>query len=409
MLKREDYIKAIVDTLAILQKSIELRSIVGLYDANVIAEDFMQNLLNIVYDYELRNLNVTTRNQTSIDLGDLGNRVSFQVTATKKRGKIQETIDKFIKNTLYEQYSQLYICILQNKQKSYEPFDTKGYFSFNTEEHILDFRDLVKRINSLNTKKLKQIKEFLDSEISIEKSTKNQFTPAEHYQIALHWVENGRKESMYGFNLSDCVLWGVDLERADLRKANLRNANLGRANLQKANLCGADLRGANLFNTALHEAKIDNETQIDDKWKLVLEITQVGGGAKKRNLRGIDLSNAILVWGELTEADLTDANLSGSTLCAAKLSGANLTNANLNEVDLTMANLHGANLREADLSKADLRQANLSEADLRGANLSDATIEDSISPSNLTGAKYNNSTIWPGNFIPAQWGVVFKD
>jgi uncharacterized protein YjbI with pentapeptide repeats len=249
---------------------------------------------------------------------------------------------------------------------------------------------------------------------SPEKSNKKQLSPAEQYQIALHWAENGRRESLYGFDLSNCVLWGADLERADLRMANLHNADLGRANLQKANLGGADLRGANLFNTVLHGAKIDDTTQIDDKGRLVLEIIQVGGGARGRNLRGVDLSNTILVWGELSEVDLTGANLNGSTLIAAKLCDADLTNTNLSGADLSMADLHGAKLKGADLKKANIRQADMSEADLRGVDLSETDLEDDptvdiIFPGNLTGAKYNSSTIWPDNFDPKQWGAVFQD
>jgi uncharacterized protein YjbI with pentapeptide repeats len=250
---------------------------------------------------------------------------------------------------------------------------------------------------------------------SPEKLNRKQLSPAEQYQIALHWAENGRRESLHGFDLSSCVLWGVDLERADLRMANLRNADLGRAKLQKANLAGADLRGANLFNTFLHGAKIDDTTQIDDKGRLVLEIIQVGGGARGRNLRGVDLSNTILVWGELSEADLTGANVNGSTLSAAQLRNADLSNANLSEADLDMADLQGANLKGANLRRANLRQADLSEADLRGADLSDAVLVwddpsiDSMLPGNLARAKYNGSTTWPDNFDPKQWGVVFQD
>lgn len=244
-----------------------------------------------------------------------------------------------------------------------------------------------------------------ESVSSQKESNKVQLSPAEQYQIALHWAENGRRESLYGFDLSSCVLWEVDLERADLRMVNLRNADLGRANLQKANLGGADLRGANLFNTFLHGAKIDDTTQIDDKGRLVLEIIQIDGGAKGRNLRGVDLSNTILVWGELSEADLSGANLNGSTLSAAKLCGADLTNADLSGADLSMADLRKANLRQADLSEADLRGANLSNANL----VWDSAAIDSLLPGNLTGAKYNSSTIWPENFSPTEWGAVFQD
>jgi uncharacterized protein YjbI with pentapeptide repeats len=281
-----------------------------------------------------------------------------------------------------------------------------------TQEEI---RDILLEILWLLMREQK-VSPLFNSRMKTENLNKDQkLTPAEQYQITLHWAENGRKESQYGFDLRGCVLWGLDLERADLRMANLCNADLGRANLQKANLGGADLRGANLFNTFLHGAKIDDTTQIDYKLQLVLEIIEIGGGVKRRNLRRVDLSNTVLVWGELSEADLREANLSGCTLSAAKLRGAKLAKANLSGADLSMADLQGADLREANLSSAELRQANLSKADLRGANLTDATLVwgdstvDGVFPGNLTGAKYNDATVWPGNFNPAKQGMVFQD
>lgn len=241
---------------------------------------------------------------------------------------------------------------------------------------------------------------------------RNELSLAEQYQIATHWAENGRKESLYGFNLRGCVLWEVDFERADLRMADLSGADLGQANLQKANLTGADLREANLFNAFLHGAKIDETTQIDKKYRLVMEIIEVAKGVKNRDLRRIDLNNTILVWGELSGSDLTGADLSGSTLISAKFIKTNLSHANLSECDLGMANLHQCKLTGATLRNANLLQTDLSEADLRGTDLTNAKLVygdstmDSIFPANLLGLKYNNETIWPINFEPSKWGAV---
>ena len=128
-----------------------------------------------------------------------------------------------------------------------------------------------------------------------------------------------------------------------------------------------------------------------------------------------DFSDKLLVWGELSNADLRDVNLSGSTLVSANLTESNLTKANLKETDLSMANLHESKLIEAILQNANLQEADLSGADLRGANLSgakltrgDATI-DKMFPINLSRAKYNKTTIWPEGFDPTKWGAVYKE
>lgn len=74
--------------------------------------------------------------------------------------------------------------------------------------------------------------------------------------------------------------------------------------------------------------------------------------------------------------DLQCADLKG-----ANLTGAILNNVNLNGADLTDANLTGAMLSDADLTGAILTDANLTGANLRGANLRGAN----LTGANLTG------------------------
>jgi uncharacterized protein YjbI with pentapeptide repeats len=166
-------------------------------------------------------------------------------------------------------------------------------------------------------------------------------------------------------NLSKASFFGADLSEANLYETDLCDAELIMADLRGANLNGADLRGASLMG-----AKINETTQIDDKWHLVWEILN-------RNVEGRNLS----------KMDLSEANLVG---------------ANLRKADLRRADLRGTALREADLCGADLRQAHLApEFDEDGDLL--------IEGVNLTGAKYNNTTLWPANFNPARLGAVCED
>ncbi len=146
----------------------------------------------------------------------------------------------------------------------------------------------------------------------------------QQYQFVLYWAELGRRDSLKGINLSKTNLRAVDLQgavlrQADLSQADLSGANLGGADLRAANLSGADLRGANLRGANLRQAdlsevnlrgaKIDDTTQIADKWRLVWEI--VTQGAARRDLSGADLSRANLSGADLWKADLSRANLSG--------------------------------------------------------------------------------------------------
>lgn len=57
MISREIYLKNIADSLALLSKEVTMRNAINLYDINIIAEDFFPGLLNIIYGFELINVN----------------------------------------------------------------------------------------------------------------------------------------------------------------------------------------------------------------------------------------------------------------------------------------------------------------------------------------------------------------
>ena len=161
-MNREEYLKQIIEKLAAWQAEIKLRGKANLYDSHIIAEYYVKELFNVFFGYDLKNLNDSSRNFPGIDLGDQTEGVAVQVTATKRRDKIQSTLDKFGKNELYKDYPHLYIFILSEKQNSYQPFDTKGLFSFDIDKHILDIDDLIRLANTLDTTAVQRVAKILE-------------------------------------------------------------------------------------------------------------------------------------------------------------------------------------------------------------------------------------------------------
>ena len=122
-------------------------------------------------------------------------------------------------------------------------------------------------------------------------------------------------------------LWNIDLSNSVLKKAHLEEAKLENANLMKADLSGANLKGANLQDADLRGAtligtKFDEETIVDEKWRIIADIV-----TKSETHR--DLSHKILLDTNLQEAYLVSANLS-----ATQLTGSILINANLEKGSL---------------------------------------------------------------------------
>jgi uncharacterized protein YjbI with pentapeptide repeats len=86
-------------------------------------------------------------------------------------------------------------------------------------------------------------------------------------------------------------------------------------------------------------------------------------------MRRIDLTHCTLSWSVLAGANLTEANFGFSNLRGANLSYAMLVGALFTDVDL-----RGANLRHAELSMAVLNGVQLAEGDLAHAHLSKSVI-----------------------------------
>lgn len=110
----------------------------------------------------------------------------------------------------------------------------------------------------------------------------------------------------YGLNLAGIGLQAARLDRADLRSCNLRGADLRGISLRSARLTNADLREARLGPLVVN----DGQRIVSHLDKAIL---------RNVDLRGADLTRAVLL-----EADLSYANLVGAELAEAELDGAQL-------------------------------------------------------------------------------------
>lgn len=166
MINKETYIKEIAQSLALLSQKVALLNAVNLYDINIIAEDFFPGLLNLIYGYELKNINTIEKNAPAIDLFDKKNKISIQVTSDNDSKKINHTIKEFIDNETYKEYKRLIVLILTHKKKYSADFDTDGKFVFDKKKDIWDTEDLIKEIRGLETEKIKKISSYLSIELN---------------------------------------------------------------------------------------------------------------------------------------------------------------------------------------------------------------------------------------------------
>lgn len=177
-LKNQRLISSITGNLAFLSTSTSLENVIGLFDSNRAAQDFYRGLLSLIFDYknleDLDKLNKIT-NYPAIDLGDVKDKIAFQITSDSSSDKIKKAICAFIKHELYSTYDRLIILIIGTKQSYSTNFNTEDKFTFNKETDVWDDNYLIKEIHKLSTQRLEKIEQYLQEELEEYKNPERLF------------------------------------------------------------------------------------------------------------------------------------------------------------------------------------------------------------------------------------------
>ncbi|WP_343566212.1 SMEK domain-containing protein [Sphingobacterium sp.] len=142
---------------------------ISYYDINIISEGISMRLLNLVYGYDLSDLNKEIRNYPGIDLGDTISGIAFQVTTQLDSSKIRSSLEKFYGNGL----NSIYQNGLKMFLLTYRPYKTKkikGFEDrFDPNSSIINLKDLVQKIDHLYTEdysKFLEISDLLEQEFA---------------------------------------------------------------------------------------------------------------------------------------------------------------------------------------------------------------------------------------------------
>jgi len=165
MLKSSILIENIIQNLNYFRIELQSNSKLGLNNQHVHSENFLKNILNIVFDWNLESLNNGKPNFPGLDLGDPSNSVAFQITGDNSSKKINKTLDSIIKEKHYLIYNKFQFFILSKKQKKYSlTSNYKNYFQFDENSDILDFDFLFQKIKNLDINKLEDLDDLISKE-----------------------------------------------------------------------------------------------------------------------------------------------------------------------------------------------------------------------------------------------------
>ena len=164
-MEKTERLQWIGDQLAALGIKTRFRSMLRTFDHHIMMEDVVCRLLNMVYGWELVNLNFQKKNYPGIDLGDEKNRIAVQVTSDKSRSKVTDTLRKFEEYRCFEKYDRMIIFVVGERETFKKEFTTQA-LTFSPEMDIMDLTVLFGVIQAADESVQEAVYDYLQNRSS---------------------------------------------------------------------------------------------------------------------------------------------------------------------------------------------------------------------------------------------------
>jgi hypothetical protein len=167
IMNRSKYFNFIEEKLSLLATRIEMRGGLNILDLNLHSEHFYLHFLNLLFGWNLKNINTTQQNAEGIDLVDSTNEIVVQVSSTATRHKIESALAKDL--FAYKGYSFKFISISKDaKNLRTKTFSNPHHLTFSPAEDIFDITILLSKILEMDINQQKKIYEFFKKELKSE-------------------------------------------------------------------------------------------------------------------------------------------------------------------------------------------------------------------------------------------------
>jgi len=167
-MNRSIYFNYIEKKLNMFAARISSRGKFNILDFNIHSEYFYLNFFNILYSWNLKNLNDISRNVEAIDLIDDSERIIVQVSATSTKQKIESALKKDIIKKC-SNYIFKFISISKDASDLRgKEYTNPHNITFNPVNDIHDTNSILKHILSLEIAKQKKIYQFIKDELGDE-------------------------------------------------------------------------------------------------------------------------------------------------------------------------------------------------------------------------------------------------
>lgn len=166
-MKRSKYFNYIEEKFSLLAYRIERSGKLNLLDKNIHAENFYRDLFNLVFDFNLTNMNAIEQNTPGIDLLDSKNKIIIQVSSTTTKQKIESALSKNLAS--FSGYRFQFIAIAKDASKLRDKaYHNPHNLNFEPRCDIHDVSSLLKIIFDMEIEKQKDVYNFIKNELAVE-------------------------------------------------------------------------------------------------------------------------------------------------------------------------------------------------------------------------------------------------
>ncbi|MCY4523811.1 MAG: SMEK domain-containing protein [Halobacteriovoraceae bacterium] len=146
---RKQAFDTISRSLAITRYDIEQHQSVNDLSLNIHGENFFRDIFNDVYKLNLENTNFKSTNNACIDLIDNGKKLAYQITTTRTKEKIKNTL-RALTTEKYKEF-QIKIFYLLDRASPTENTiqEVRENYGINLTEILFDYENIIKDIQNL--------------------------------------------------------------------------------------------------------------------------------------------------------------------------------------------------------------------------------------------------------------------
>jgi hypothetical protein len=155
----------IEERLMVLAYRVETRGKLNILDLHLHSENFYRDFLNLLYGWELENLNKVCQNVEAIDLIDNKYRIVIQVSSTSTKQKIESALMKD-SMAYYRGWAFKFISISHSATDlRSKTFANPNGLNFSPKDDIYDVESLLREVLCLKIDKLKEVEAFIRKEL----------------------------------------------------------------------------------------------------------------------------------------------------------------------------------------------------------------------------------------------------